>query len=91
MTKKPFPKNERTTETLELVHYDICEFNGHLTKGGNRYFITFVDDHSRFTHVHLKRNKDQSFDMFKCYKTLVENQLENKIKIIRSNRGGEYL
>ena len=90
MTKKPFPKNERTTETLELVHADICELNGHLTKGGNKYFITFIDDHSRFTHVYLMRTKDQAFDMFKCYKTLVENQLEKKIKILRSDRGGEY-
>ena len=45
MTKKPFPKNERTTELLELVHSDIFELNGHLTRGGNRYFITFIDDH----------------------------------------------
>ena len=90
MTKKPFPKNERTTETLELVHSDICELNGHLTKGGNKYFITFIDDHSRFTHVYLMRTKDQAFDMFKCYKTLVENQLEKKIKILRNDRGGEY-
>ena len=90
MTKKPFPKNERTTETLELVQYDICELNGHLNKGGNRYLITFIDDHSRFTHVYLMRTKDQAFDMFKCYKTLAENQLEKKIKILRSDRGGEY-
>ena len=90
MTKKHFPMNERTTETLEHVHSDICELNGHLTKGGNRYFISFIDDHSRFTHVYLMRIKDQAFDMFKCYKTLVENQLENKIKTLRSDQGGEY-
>lgn len=35
--------------------------------------------------------KDQAFDMFKSYKALVENQLEKKIKILRSDRGGEYL
>ena len=46
MTKKPFPKNERTSKLLEIIHSDICELNGHLTRGGNRYFITFIDDHS---------------------------------------------
>lgn len=82
MTKKPFPRNERTSTLLGLVHSDICELNGHLTRGGNRYFITFIDDYSRFTHVYLLKTKDQAFEMFKCYKALVENKLEKKIKIL---------
>ena len=36
------------------------------------------------------RNKDESFDMFKRYKIEVENQKDKKIKILRSDRGGEY-
>ena len=36
------------------------------------------------------RNKDESFDMFKRYKTEVENQKDKRIKIVRSDRGGEY-
>lgn len=35
-------------------------------------------------------NKDEALDMFKAYKVEVENQLDRKIKIIRSDRGGEY-
>lgn len=90
MTKKPFPKNERNIEMLELVHSDICELNGILTRGGNRYFITFIDDCSRFTHVYLMKTKEQAFDMFKSYKPLGEYQLEKKIKILRSDHRGEY-
>ena len=36
------------------------------------------------------KNKDESFDMFKRYKIEVENQKDKKIKILRSDRGGEY-
>nr|GEV13381.1 hypothetical protein [Tanacetum cinerariifolium] len=36
MKRKPFPKVDRQSEMLELVHYDICELNGQLTRGGNR-------------------------------------------------------
>ena len=36
------------------------------------------------------KTKDQAFDMFKCYKALVENQLGKKIKILCSDHGGEY-
>ena len=63
---------------------------GVLTRGGKRYFITFIDDFSRFTYVYLMRNKNESFDMFKYYKTEVENQKDRKIKILWSNWGGEY-
>ena len=71
-----------------LVHIDICELNGILTRGGNRYFITFIDDFTKFTHVYLMRNKDKAFDMFKVYKSEVENQKDKKIKVLRSDRGG---
>ena len=90
ITKKPFPKVERNTNILDLVHSDICELNGVLTRGGKRYFITFIDDCSRYTYVYLLRNKDEAFDMFKRYKMEVENQKERKIKVFRSDRGGEY-
>nr|GEX78884.1 hypothetical protein [Tanacetum cinerariifolium] len=36
MKRKPFPKVDRQSEILELVHFDICELNGQLTRGGNR-------------------------------------------------------
>nr|GEV01333.1 glucose-6-phosphate isomerase 1, chloroplastic [Tanacetum cinerariifolium] len=36
MKRKPFPKVDRQSDMLELVHSDICEVNGQLTRGGNR-------------------------------------------------------
>jgi transposase InsO family protein len=90
MTKKPFPKVERNSQLLELVHSDICEINGILTRGGKRYFITFIDDYSRFTYVYLLRTKDEAFGKFKEFKKMVENQKERQIKVLRSDRGGEY-
>ena len=41
--------------------------------------------------VYLFRNKDESFDMFLSYKAEVKNQLDRKTKMIRSDRGGEYI
>ena len=75
MTKKSFPKVNRNSQLLELVHSDICELNGILNRGGNRYFITFIDDCSRYTYVYLMRSKDEAFNKFICYKSVVENQM----------------
>ena len=73
---------------LELIHSDLCEINGVLKKGGKRYFMTLIDDASRFCYVYLLQTKVEALDYFKIYKTEVENQLERKIKRLRSDHGG---
>lgn len=88
--KRPFKSVERHINLLDLVHSDLCEFNGRLTHGGNRYFIKFIDDSSRFTCVYLLRHKDDAFNAFKLYKAEVENQLNKSIKVLRTDGGGEY-
>ena len=40
-----------------------------------RFYITFIDDYSRYTRVYLLRNKDEVMDVFIKYKNEVENQL----------------
>nr|ABA94191.1 retrotransposon protein, putative, Ty1-copia subclass [Oryza sativa Japonica Group] len=81
---------ERNLAPLELLHSDLCEMNGVLTKGGKRYFMTFIDDATRFCYVYLLKTKDEALDYFKIYKAEVENQLDRKIKRLRSDRGGEF-
>jgi transposase InsO family protein len=80
----------RNLAPLELVHLDLCEMNGDLTKGGKRYFMIFIDDCTIFCYVYLLKTKDEALHYFKVYKAKVENQLERKIKRLRSDRGGEY-
>jgi transposase InsO family protein len=89
--RKPHKAVEaRNLPPLELVHSDLCEMNGNLTKGGKRYFMTFIDDCIRFCYVYLLKIKDEALNYFKAYKAEVENQLERKIKRLRPDRGGEY-
>ena len=90
MAKPPFHSIQRNTEPLDLIHSDICDLKFIQTRGGKRYFITFIDDYTRYFYVYLLRSKDEALDVFKHYKNEVENQLSRKIKAIRSDRGGEY-
>ena len=64
--------------------------NGMLTKGGKRYFMTLIDDCTRFCYIYLLKSKDEALHYFKIYKAEVENQLERKIKRVRSDCGGEF-
>ena len=61
------------------------------TRHGAFYFITFIDDYTRFGHVYLISHKSEAFDCFICYSKLVENQLNANIKALRTDRGREYL
>jgi hypothetical protein len=80
--KKPFKSLEekRNFTPLDLFHSDLCEMNGLLTRGGKRYFMSFIDDASCFCYIFLLKSKDEALHYFKIYKAELENQLERKIK-----------
>jgi hypothetical protein len=78
----------RDLTPLELIHSDLCEMNGELTKGGKRYFMTLIDDCTRFCYIYLLKSKDVALHYFKIYKDEVENQLERKIKHVMTDRSG---
>ncbi|XP_020100887.1 uncharacterized protein LOC109718850 [Ananas comosus] len=58
---------------------------------GAFYFITVIDNHTRFGHVYLIFHRSEALNCFRRYIYKVENQLDMKIKILRTDRGHEYL
>jgi hypothetical protein len=88
-----FPKDEATmaSKLLELMHSNVCGPMKTTSCGGARYFVTFIDDFSRKTHVYLLKGKGEVFEKFKAYKALVNNQTGMKIKTLRSDNGGEFV
>ena len=92
MTKRPFnAKANRANDLLELMHSDVCGPMSTQVKGGYEYFITFIDDYSRFGYVYLMKRKSEVFEKFKEFRAEIENQLGKRIRAIRSAHGGEYL
>ena len=67
-------------EVLDLVHTDLCGPMSASARGGYEYFITFVDDYSRYGYIYLMRHKSEAFDKFKEFKTEVENHRDKSIK-----------
>ena len=90
MTRSSFQTIERNTKPLELIHSDVCDLKFVQTRDGNKYFITFIDDGTKYCYVYLLKSKNEAIEKFILYKNEVENQLNKKIKKLRSDRGGEY-
>ena len=62
MTKRPFnTKGKRSEKLLELVHTDVCRPMSVSAKGGYEYYITFIDDYSRYGYVYLMHRKSEVF------------------------------
>jgi|UniRef100_A0A2N9FVY3 hypothetical protein len=77
----------RSEGLLEIIHTDICGSFTFAILGGYKYFITFIDDFSRYRYISLIHIKSEALDMFKIYKAEIELKRE---KIVRSGRGGEF-
>eukprot|EP00253_Pinus_taeda_P007785 PITA_07785 len=86
----PMHDNRKQRDILELVHTDICGPMQTRSLGGAYYFLLFVDDCTRFSWVYFLSKKSQAFQYFKEFKVMIENQTAKKIKILRSDQGGEY-
>ncbi|KAL1234498.1 Retrovirus-related Pol polyprotein from transposon RE2 [Trichinella spiralis] len=68
MTSTPFPKvANRAKKQIELIPSDICGPMITATPSDHRYMMTFIDDYSRFTVVHLLKTKDEAVDRIKDY------------------------
>jgi len=69
------------------VHTDLV--GPTTTKGlkGERYFMLLVDDYTRMTAVCFLKKKSEDFENFKIYKEMVENEMDSRIKCLRSDNG----
>ena len=88
----PIPKiaTHRATHALALVHSDVHELPVR-NRAGHKYWVTFIDDFSRFWVVRELSHKSDVFQAFKEFKALVENLFECKVKALRDDKGGEYI
>ena len=71
-----------------MIHTYICGPSPTASWNGQQYFITFIDDYSRYGYLDLIQS--QSLDVFKVFKAEVEKQRGKAIKAVKSDRGGEY-
>jgi hypothetical protein len=76
---------------LELVHSDLHGPLPVTTHSGNKYWITFIDDATRFRAVYLLKAKSEAFEAFKVYKSWAENQLGVKLRALQDDKGSEYM
>ena len=89
--RQKFDKDgHRRTEALELVHSDVCGKMSVASNGGAYYFLTFIDDATRYTWVYILKTKAAVYEKFREWKAEVEKSFGKELKTLRTDNGGEY-
>lgn len=92
-TRRPFASGRswRGKQRLHLVLADIWEPMQTKSHSGSRYFLLFVDDYTRMSWVYILKYKHEVLSCFQKFLAFVETQIGQKLKIIRTKRGGEFV
>jgi hypothetical protein len=80
--RNPIPSETHTCSDKVLGWFsNVCEVQI-VTCEGYKYFITFIDDFSRFLTIYPIRNKSDALDKFKEYLAEAEQQTGCKLKAL---------
>lgn len=90
-SKGSFPHERNVCKKpLEVIHTNVWGPIDTASIHGCRYYVTFIDDHTRKVWVYFMRKKSEVFEHFKNFRVLFEKEMDMHIKTLRSNGGGEY-
>ncbi|GFY14894.1 retrovirus-related Pol polyprotein from transposon TNT 1-94 [Trichonephila clavipes] len=80
----------RSKRPLELLHMDLCGPMPTESQGGNKYFLSIIDDYSRKVTVFPIRNKSDVFHTFIRFQKRSERFLSKKVIAVRTDGGLEF-
>jgi len=83
--------SNRAKEVLGRIHADLGGPMEVESIGGAKYVAALADDGSRHTWTLFLRQKSDFEDQFKKWLTVTESKLGLKLKIFRSDGGGEFV
>ncbi|GJS15936.1 putative ribonuclease H-like domain-containing protein [Tanacetum coccineum] len=78
------------SHSLQLLHMDLFGPTSVRSLNHKTYCLVITDDFSRFSWVFFLRTKDETSAILKDFIRQIENQLNQKVKTIRSDNGTEF-
>jgi Integrase core domain/GAG-pre-integrase domain len=89
-TRTTYPSFDNSSSCFDIIHSNVWRSSRITSLSGSRWFVTFIDCHSRMTWLYLLRSKDEVLECFKMFHKMVETQFEKKVKVLRSDNGTKY-
>ena len=73
-----------------VIHSDVWGPSKVPTLSGSHWFVTFIDDCTKMTWLCLMKTKDEVNLLFQKFHKMIETQYNAKVRVLRSDNGGEY-
>lgn len=81
--------HEPSKHPLELVYSDVWG-PAPSSVGRHTYYVSFIDDYSKYTWLYLLKKKFDVFQVFHDFENQVERKFDTKILAMQTDWGGEY-
>ncbi|GJX51138.1 retrovirus-related pol polyprotein from transposon TNT 1-94 [Tanacetum coccineum] len=78
------------TKPLFMLHMDLFGLTFVSSLMHKKYCLVVTDDYSRFSWVFFLKTKDETAEILKNFIKEIENLVDKKVKIIRSDNGTEF-
>ena len=86
----PYGKSHSTSSSpLELISSDVWG-PAPVSVGRHSYYVSFINDFSKYTWIYLIKQKSDVFQVFKNFQNFVERKFGRKIISMQTDWGGEY-
>ena len=80
----------KESSPFSMIHSDIWGPSRIKNVTGTRWFVSFIDDHTRLTWVFLMKEKSETSQIFKNFKNMIQTQFQSKIQILKSDNARDY-
>ena len=80
----------QTSKPLEVIHSDLWGPSPVTSHIGNRYYISFIDDYTKYTWLYPLKFKSDVLQVFIDFQKRIERHLNHKIVNFQSDWGGEF-
>lgn len=84
------PLPYKSSHPFHLIHSDVWGPSRVKSISGARWFVTFIDDHTRVSWVFLMKEKSEVGKIFQHFHQMIQNQFGTKIQVLKSDNAKEY-
>ncbi|CAN1766567.1 Retrovirus-related Pol polyprotein from transposon TNT 1-94 [Linum perenne] len=84
------PRSYSPSKPFYLIHSDVWGPSKVKTLSEKRWFITFIDDHTRMCWVYFFKHKYEVEEIFKQFYNMIFTQFHTAISVLRTDNGTEF-